>query len=192
MQTTNIHHPRRLQHPSPPKKHSHSGKPLVNFTISQIPLAPTSHAVSRLASVMHSMTEVHWGQLRYLLKYLKGSIKHNILYNSNAFQQLVTYANAGLANSNEKNSHTSIIHILTHSPIMWQSRKQKTIAMSTCEAEFLSTSSAAQQSLRLQQLLYYMGHIRIGAPPLPIDNHAAIQVARQTCLTKHRKYIDLR
>ena len=150
-----------------------------------------AHAVSRLATVMHTPCEINWGQLRYLLKYLRGTVNHGILYNA-PFAPLQTYSDAGFANFTDRKSYTGIVHILSRSPIMWQSTKQKTVAMSTCEAEYLSASSAAQQSMWLQRLLSDIGHTPKPPASLLIDNYSAIQVARNTSPTKHRKYIDLR
>ena len=64
--------------------------------------------------------------------------------------------------------------------------------MSTCEAEYLAASAAAQQSLWLRRLLCDIGHRPETATPLKVDNNATILVANQIAPTKHRKYIDLR
>lgn len=73
---------------------------------------------------------------------------------------------------------------------MWQSSEQKTVAMSTCEAEYLSASAAAQE-IWLRRLLTEIGHPSTDTTPLRVDKKAAILVANQSAATKHRKYIDL-
>ena len=84
-----------------------------------------AHSVSRLAASMQKPTHHNWGQLRYLLKYLKGTVAHGIFYRSIPNAHLTSYADAGFANKPDRKSYIGIVHVLTTSPVMWQSSKQK-------------------------------------------------------------------
>jgi glutamate mutase epsilon subunit len=51
---------------------------------------------------------------------------------------------------------TGVICFLSGSPIAWQSKKQKVIAQSSCEAEYIATANATCQALWLSQVMAVM------------------------------------
>jgi hypothetical protein len=51
------------------------------------------------------------------------------------------------------NRHQAMFFLLNGAAISWASKLQLTIAMSTCEAEFLAAASAAKEALWLKTLL---------------------------------------
>ena len=94
-------------------------------------------AVSKLASIIHKPTTIHQQNLKWLLRYLKGTRTHGIAYKPVRKQPesaLRTYSDSDYANDSDRKSCTGIIHTLYDAPISWTSSRQATVATSTCKA----------------------------------------------------------
>ena len=62
--------------------------------------------------------------------------------------------------------------------VSWQSKKQDTVALSTAEAEYLTLSSAAQETMWLRRLNLDQGNVQDGPTVINEDNQSAISVSR--------------
>jgi hypothetical protein len=78
------------------------------------------------------------------------------------------------------------------STIWWQSQKQKVIALSSCEAEYMAAATTACQGVWLQRMI---GDLLGGpgeAATLLIDNQSAIQLCKNPVFHDRTKHIDTR
>ena len=66
-----------------------------------------------------------------------------------------SYVDADFANSID--SISGYAFILAGEPIIWQSRSQATVALSTMEAEYMAAATATQEAFWLRFLLGEMG-----------------------------------
>ena len=106
-------------------------------------------AVRKPASVMHKPTAIHPQNLKWLLRYLKGTRTHGIAYKPVGKQPesaLRTYSDSDYTNDPDRKSRTGMIHTLDDAPVGWKSPRQATVATSTCEAEYWAASRATQQT----------------------------------------------
>lgn len=166
-------------------------------------------AVNSLSAATHKPTTRHWSCLKFLIRYLKGTIHYGILFKPAAANQLWTptnvssyksdlsplssYSDSDFANDeNDRKSISGGVHLLYGSPIAWQSSKQRIQALSTCEAEYIAATSTTQLTQWLRRLLYNCHLIGNSPIPLYMDNTSAIQVATSRGPTKRHKFIDLR
>eukprot|EP00965_Chrysotila_dentata_P198156 6178621-Pleurochrysis_carterae.AAC.1 len=60
--------------------------------------------------------------------------------------------------------------------ITWSSKKQPSVALSSCEAEIIAASEAAKEAVYLRALLQELGE-QSDATPLHLDNKSAIDLA---------------
>ena len=83
-----------------------------------------------------------------------------------------------------------------HGPLVsWKSCKQPTVALSTCEAEYLSLAAAAQEAKFLFQLLESMGagNKDVFSPvTLYCDNQGAFALAKNPVQHQRSKHIHIR
>ena len=77
-------------------------------------------------------------------------------------------------------------------PIAWCSRKQKSTALSTAEAEIMAASEATKSILAIRLILRDMGKEIKGPTVLFEDNQAAIYFAQNEGTPARMKHIDLR
>ena len=62
--------------------------------------------------------------------------------------------------------------------ILWKSRKQQTVALSTCEAEYMALAAATQEAKFLRQLFADILGCNVECVCLHVDNQGAIALAR--------------
>jgi len=84
------------------------------------------------------------------------------------------------------------LFLINNAPIAWCSKKQPVIALSSCEAEYISGSYAACQAVWLEELLKEI-KIRVKTPlQLKIDNVSAINLAKNLVSHGRSKQIEVR
>ena len=76
--------------------------------------------------------------------------------------------------------------------VSWNSQKQKTVALSSCEAEFMAATAAACQALWLRSLLGELTGKKNDAVKLFVDNKSAIALMKNPVFHGRSKHIDTR
>jgi hypothetical protein len=85
-----------------------------------------------------------------------------------------------------------VLVFLGAAPIAWQSLKQKIVALSTCEAEYVAAATAACQAVWLRWLLGELTGEEAHLPALMVDNQPAIALAKNPVLHDRSKHIDIK
>jgi hypothetical protein len=92
----------------------------------------------------------------------------------------------------DRKSTTGYAFFLNSGIITWTSQKQKVVALSSCEAEYIAAATAACQGVWLSRLL---GELT-GKPPatvkLRVDNMSAIELCKNPVHHERSKHIDTR
>ena len=70
--------------------------------------------------------------------------------------------------------------------------KQKCVALSTAEAEYMALSGAAQEAVWMRQLLSDLGREVVGATTIQEDNQSAICMAKSPQFHGRAKHIDIK
>ena len=115
-------------------------------------------AVNSLARFNSNPQKDHWTALKRVLRYLKGTINIGILYKQDGSDKCIGYSDADWAgDTSDRKSTSGYIFMFSGGPISWSSKKQKCVALSTAEAEYVALSGAAQECLWLRQLEKELG-----------------------------------
>lgn len=76
--------------------------------------------------------------------------------------------------------------------VSWNSQKQKTVALSSCEAEFMAATAVACQALWLRSLLAELMGKEPKAVKVLVDNKSAIALMKNPVFHGRSKHIDTR
>lgn len=76
--------------------------------------------------------------------------------------------------------------------ISWQSQKQKVVALSSCEAEYIAATTAACQGIWLARLIGELQDKEPSCAILKVDNKSAINLCKNPVLHDRSKHIDTR
>jgi hypothetical protein len=90
-----------------------------------------------------------------------------------------------------RKSTTGIIFFLVNSLIIWQSMKQKVMAQSSCELEYIIAGNTMCQVLWLARMLAEVQGSTPSTPLLSVDNKSVIALIKNTVL-KQRKHIEVK
>ena len=139
-----------------------------------------AYVVNSLARFSSKPTTEHWTAVKRLLRYLKGTLTHGILYTKDGSDTFIGYTDADWAgDADDRKSTSGYIFLLSGGAVSWRSLKQKCVALSTAEAEYIAMASTAQESVWLRQLIAELTNI-LEAPTLIYeDNQSAIAMTNE-------------
>lgn len=151
-----------------------------------------SFAVNKLSQYMHKPTEDHWTALKRLLRYIAGTTSQGLLLRRNSPVNLHAFTDSDWARDTDNYiSTTGYIVYLGRNPISWSSRKQRTIARSSTEAEYRAIAATTAEVLWVQNLLRELGHTPTTKPALYCDNMGATYVAANPKFHSKMKHLGL-
>lgn len=132
-----------------------------------------------------------------MLRYLKGTLDKELCYRKTEEDlSLIAYSDADWATDlSDRRSTTGYCFALSKcGPVIcWKTRKQATVALSTCEAEYMAMAATAQESLYLSQLLNGMDSEKQYSPvTIFADNQGAIALSKNPINRQRCKHIDIR
>lgn len=153
-----------------------------------------AYVVGVVSRFMEAPTVKHHQAVKHILRYVKGTVNHGLVYvRSEDKKTIVGYTDSDLAGDVvDRRSTGGMCFYLNGSLISWASQKQRVIALSSCEAEYMAATTAACQSIWLRGLLREISAQEIGAVVLHVDNKSAIELMKNPVLHGRSKHIDVR
>jgi hypothetical protein len=117
-----------------------------------------AYAVGFVGRFLEQPHEEHIAAVKHILRYVAGTLGHGLFYRRKQEGGdggcLIGFSDSDFAGDvDDRKSTTGVLYYLGHSPITWQSNKQKVVALSSCEAEYIAAGSGACQGVWLARLL---------------------------------------
>ena len=138
-------------------------------------------------------TTAHWTAAKRILRYLKNTKTLCLTFRKNNDEKLIGFSDADYAGDKDTRRSTSgYIFTFAGTPVIWSSRLQKTVALSTFEAEYVSLSSATRDGIWLTQLKAELLQAQTECLTIYCDNQAATSLAINNRSTKMAKHIAIR
>jgi hypothetical protein len=143
---------------------------------------------------MEEPKEDHKAAVTRLLRYIAGTTNYGLLYTSDGGElDLLGYSDSGMSGDVDGRKSTSgVIFFLGGNPMSWQSQKQKVVALSSCEAEYIAGAAAACQAMWLKRLIGDVLGVKISTPKLKMDNQSAIELSKNPVFHDRSKHIDVK
>ena len=91
-----------------------------------------------------------------------------------------------------KHSTSGSVFVMNRAAISWGSKRQQTIALSSCEAEIVAASEAAKEAIHLSSLARELGMMDNEPIDLFMDNRAGIDVAYNPEHHTRMKHVERR
>jgi hypothetical protein len=165
-----------------------------------------AHAVHYLACHMVAPTELHMAAAERVLRYLAGTKELGLMFgsrngdtvgDSRGRSQLkvdvCAFSDADWANGKaDRKSITGWVAKLNGDPVSWASKKQRTVALSTCEAELYAQAAAIQEVLWLRGLMEELGLSTQTGSTVYGDNQSAIAVSHNGVKGERTKHVDVK
>lgn len=159
-----------------------------------------SYAVNVFSQFQSNPGIIHWNYLLKLLGYVKHTRHFKLkLSCSSNFENLKIkcYSDADFAaNRDDRVSMGGLITFLNEIPISWRTTKQKCVALSTMEAEYISLTEASKELMWCIRILSEVKNLKIIdmhlKSTLLCDNKAAIDFSNSPIENNRTKHIHIR
>lgn len=149
-------------------------------------------AVGFLSQFNNSYTKQHCAYVKRILRYLKLTKHHGLHFSADGNSVIEGFVDADWAgNTIDRKSYTGFCFTLSGCVISWESKKQKTVALSSSEAEYMALAEACKESLYLRNLQFEITNKKYTIE-LYNDNQSALKLTVNPIFHKRTKHIDIR
>jgi hypothetical protein len=150
-------------------------------------------AVASLSRFLEIPGPKHWDAGIKVVKYLKKTKNVGIIYDGSLESKLSAFCDADWAcDRDDRRSMSGILLMCCGGPIAWRATFQKTVALSTTEAEYMALCDCVKVCVWMRMLHKNIGLEQLGATPIFEDNQGAIALAKNVGYQARTKHIDIR
>ena len=126
------------------------------------------------------------------MRYLKGTMDYGLSYSGDHDFRLFGYSDSDWVSSvSDKKSTSSGCFSLRSGMISWHSEKQSSVALSTVEAEYISTCSASCEAVWLWKLLSGLFGLELEATVILCGNQSCIKMTENPVFHDKSKHIEI-
>ncbi|MBW0471254.1 hypothetical protein O181_010969 [Austropuccinia psidii MF-1] len=147
-----------------------------------------SYSVSTLSKFLENPGIQHWKSFLHILRYLRGTKNIELNYQRNIEQPPIAYSNADWGNF-----HSTRISVMGYpvrfngNLVIWKTRKQQTVSLSSVEAEYQSLTELFSEFLWFKQFCDVINVVKMKNPIVIHENHqGCIDTANSNCNTNTR------
>ena len=162
-----------------------------------------SYSVTVLARQLHAPTMRHMVLLKRVLRYVAGTVTLGLWYRRSgplSSTSLAAFADADWGGCKDtRRSTTGYIISINKAPILWKSRRQTVIALSSAESEYVALSECAKTLSWVRKLFWEIAHQRqwcesysFPSTGIAMDSTAAQALATNEQVSGRNKHIDLK
>jgi hypothetical protein len=155
-----------------------------------------SNCVRELAKVMDGATQAHVKSLMRAIKFVLDTKEKGLVMEpdfKNFKWVIESYCDSDYSGDREtRKSVTGYIIYLIGAAIAWKSRGQKSVSLSSTEAEYISISEVCTDIMFIKGILEFLG-IKVELPIIVhVDNIGAIYMSNNATTSTRTKHVDVR
>ncbi|MBW0561043.1 hypothetical protein O181_100758 [Austropuccinia psidii MF-1] len=147
-----------------------------------------SYAISALSQFLEKPGINHWKAFMHILRYLRGTSSVCISYKQGVIHEAVAYSDADWGNCRvTRRSVSGHLILFIQGLVIWKTKKQPTVSLSSAEAEYKLLCNLASEVLWFQQ---FCEEVKLtNSQPMKIyaDNQGCIDTANSDCNTNSRR-----
>lgn len=149
-------------------------------------------SVGYLSQFNNCYNKEHWNYAKHILRYLKKTKSYGLKYSSTGNLQLIGFVDADWGNNIiDRKSYTGFCFKLMGSLICWGSKKQKNVALSSTEAEFVGLSECSKEAVYLRNLQFEITNM-LYSVLIYNDNQSAQKLVANPVFHNRSKHVDIR
>jgi hypothetical protein len=154
-----------------------------------------TYSVCLVARFMDRPTEMHMMAIKRILRYLKGTLTHGVLYKHTIDRrlELVGFSDSDYAGDlNDRKSTSGYVFMLGTGVVSWSSKKQPIVTLSTTEAEYVAAAACACQCVWMRSVLEHLQVKQGEGTMILCDNSSSIKLSKNPVMHGRCKHIDVR
>ena len=150
-------------------------------------------AVNTLSQFLTDPRHVHLIAAKDILSYLKGIVDYGIKYDANQKIKLEGYVDSNLAGSaTNRKSTLRCCFSMGSGVISWFSRKHYCVALSTTEAQYVTSCSDSFEAVWLRKLLSDLFDLQLDATYIYCDNQSCVKLSENPVFHDKSKHIEIK
>jgi hypothetical protein len=150
-------------------------------------------AVNTLSQFQVEPRQEHWIAAKHVLRYIRGTINYGLIYTASSDIQLHEFTDSDWAGSAEDRKSTSgMCFSLGSAKISWGSRKQKSVALSTTEAEYMAACEACTEAVWLRKLISDLFDQTPESTIIYCDNQSCIRLSEHPIFHERSKHSEIK
>ena len=135
---------------------------------------------------------IHLIGAKNLLRYLRGTINHGLRYTVGSLR-LQGYTDVDWAGSVvDRKSTSGCCFTLGSTLISWMSKKQKSVALSTAEAQYIAANMTCCEAVWLRKLFSELFRHVLDTIVILCDNQSGIRLSKNPMFHNRSMHIDIR
>ena len=148
--------------------------------------------VNQVARFCDDAGKEHVQAVKRIFRYLAGTRDLKLTYGGSSLE-LMGFCDSDYAGClDTRRSTAGIILMLNGGPVYWSSKRMKTVAQSSTEAEYMALALASNDIRWHRQLLKEIGCRQSRPTVIKSDSNGAIQLAGKQSFSPRTKHIDVR
>lgn len=151
-----------------------------------------AYSFYKVCQFMHAPTVCHWQVVKWILRYLVGTLDHGLMFYKPRDLTLQAFADADWASDPDDRKSTSGTCVyFGGNLISWSSKKQHIISRSSTEAEYRSLAHVTADLVWIQSLFTDLS-ISLSSPPTVwCDNLGAVHLSANPVMHARTKHVEL-
>ena len=150
-----------------------------------------AYAVGVVNRYMSNPGREHWVVVKWILRYLRGTSNMCLCFGSGN-PTLEGYMDSDMSvDADTSRSTSGYVMTYARGVVLWQSRLQKTVALSTMEAEYMAVVEAGKEIIWMKDFIRELG-IQQEEYRLYCDSQSAIHLAKNAAYHSRTKHIQRR
>ncbi|BES99741.1 Hydra magnipapillata [Nesidiocoris tenuis] len=148
-------------------------------------------AVNSLSQFNESYGTEHWKAAKRVLRYLNGTLEYGLVFKKTE-EPIQGFCDADWGNcGTDRRSYSGYFFRFGGAAITWEARKQRTVALSSVEAEYMALAEAAREATYLKNFLRNIGY-QTDSINVKCDSQGAKMLAENPVHHARSKHIDIK
>jgi hypothetical protein len=148
-------------------------------------------AVRVLAQFTQNLMEIHWRALKHIIRYLYMMKELLLTFGGQSEAKLIEYCNADWGGQPHRHSISGYSFHMGIGAIMWSSKKQYIIALSSTEAEYIALTHAAKEALWLKTFIAEIHADDVKPIKINCNNQESITLSKDNKFHGRTKHVDI-
>eukprot|EP00253_Pinus_taeda_P019683 PITA_19683 len=148
---------------------------------------------AKLSQAMVEPTKLFWKADKHVLRYLIGTLGYGLWYRQEDEVTLCGFTDVDWAGSpTDRKSTSGGIFSIRLTAVSWYSRKQRSVALSSLEVEYMATSLAACEAIWMRKIIVGLFRSHLEPTVIYCDNQSCIKLSTNPVFHDRSKNIDIR
>ena len=136
---------------------------------------------------------MHWIAAKHVMRYIVGMVDYGLHYIRGDGVRLVGYSDSDWVGcASDRKSTSGCCFGLGSAIVSWFNRKQKSMALSSTEAEYMAASQANCEAIWLRKLLVGLFGRELRPTVIYCDNQSCIKLSENPMFHDRSKNIEIR